>query len=1383
MRKFFFCAILGMTTVLTAMATNVKVTMNAISTTMTVAEKTSGDAVEVGEPVNREYSFDAAAGTYVLTAYDTDSTTVNGTLEFTVGDDSLALSVFTITAYATNSGWEYGTDYTINYQIISKFGEQMAVVMGDSKTAGRKTLLALNGNSYYLDYVPSPARVAEGFTTGYKNGTVTFNASAQMAVPTATVASVTAPAGATVFVGRKTAHYVPFVPVVEDSVKSNTHYFTIAAGMDYNYRVNKAGKLTQGGIFNSNAADIVVTDADMDAKSPNWIDHDVTSNGGYNVADIFLNINEQEHLKLNAGDSFDLLTLRNWEIINTITANYFIEPDYHYFVTDLNGQASNSVVTIDADGTLHAVANGTAIVTVTYDAIHLPGMAGGDYWGAIWPENTGVFVVTVGQAETGIELGMTINETNTTKYKLAGTAYDADFDVLYFSDTTTYVNYTFHPTNVQSVQVAYPTIGVNAATYCGFGSEGVSYNSATGEYTVQVRFGRQIVKLTNASGQSEYQVLVGKPVHIEAIAQGREQTGNFQPGDKITVQLSGLFHPANKLAGIHNFSATTIYKHEDTELKSASNQYTFCSAPTAQAITITLADTFDVAAANNEYILDNGIIKVGGFGDPIGNHRNTSKQFGRSPNFNAISQSAIFGQLPDITLALRERPAKNLQINVTPADAAVTLTDFAGTVLTATEGVYALTTANYIYTIEKDGYKTVYDTIRITDASPELTVLDFTLQAIDSTDTGWDGVTTSYEPAQEEDWYIIRSGYHLAWFAKQINDGTLSLKAKLANDICLCGHNWTPIGGNSAAKAFKGSFDGQNHTIDSLYINSTATYQALFGYVQNAIISNLTVEGEVITTGNYSAGIAAYLNASTMTNCVNKVNVNGAANIGGLAGYTNGATTISQCINRGDLTGTAAATYIGGITSNAMNASVVINGCCNWGRITGQNYVAGISGHVQNANATIKNVYNTGIISGTGANVGAIRGHATNGNYENIYASKAYVIDTTATVNTVILDVEEIFSGKATWLLRPEFGQQIGIDPFPMPGSSDTVYQIGLIEDADTTFSYANAVNYVDTMWVNNIAAFYYNAEGQKVTEIHADTIVSLMIEVKALTGAATFEERTLHPESAWYGDPDFDDDDNYWNSGDYIFSTYVDNWGASGIYYYDVTMANITSSEFGWTNPYYDQYSAAGGAAEGNNYAVWYYSWYGPANVELVEPNVISGMAVTNNAWVVDAIRNGDGMSSDGGKPFGKGDWLCLTITGYDEDEEIVGTVNYYLADFRDTVNLDWTYAENWQWIDLTELDTVSAISFNLTSSKFNNYGMSTPAYFCFDNLGGQASDCRLGELTHVDGHGTGLKPETSEALEPTKFLKNGVLYIRRGNKLYDATGRCIENHNNTIR
>ena len=132
----------------------------------------------------------------------------------------------------------------------------------------------------------------------------------------------------------------------------------------------------------------------------------MASNGGYNVADIFLNINAQEHLKRAVGEQFDLITLRNWEVVNSITANYFIEPDFHYTVIDENGQPSDNVVrfavnttSVDPWNTMTAVGEGTAIVLITYDAVHLTNYSGataspylgGPLYGAIWPENTAAF--------------------------------------------------------------------------------------------------------------------------------------------------------------------------------------------------------------------------------------------------------------------------------------------------------------------------------------------------------------------------------------------------------------------------------------------------------------------------------------------------------------------------------------------------------------------------------------------------------------------------------------------------------------------------------------------------------------------------------------------------------------------------------------------------------------------------------------------------------------------------------------------------------------------------------------------------------------------------------------------------------------------------------
>jgi len=1314
MRKILLSAILMIAGVVSMMATQVTVTMNAISTTMTLADKTTGTPVEVGTPANKVYTFDAADGSYVLTAYDTDGTTVNGTLEINVSESNNAFKVFTITTYATNSGWVYGTDYTIEHSVITREGEQLVSTLGNSKTAGRKTFLVLNGNTYFCDLIPTEAR--PGYATLYKTGTVTGNVNAYGAIPESMEFALTAPEGTTVFVGRKTAHFVAFFEVPATRVEGNVYYYTLAKNTEYNYRVSKAGSLTNGGLFNSNVGAIEVTAADMAAKDPKWIDHDVTSNGGYNVADIWLNINAQEHLKMAVTDTFDLITLRNWEVINTVTANYFIEPDYHFTITDLAGVPSNDVVTIDAAGTVHAVGAGTAIVTVTYDAICLKGMVGGDYWSAIWPENTGVFVVTVGDAASGIDLGMTINETNTTTYKLAGTAYDADFDIIYFEDTKGFGTYTFKPTNVASVKVAYPTIGVNEATYSGFGAEGVSYDSEKGEYTVQVKLGRQIVQLTNEAGVSEYQVLVGKPVHVEATALGRQQTGKFRPGDEVKVQMSGLFHPANKLAGIHNFNATTIYKRNGVELKSASNQYTFCSAPTAQAVTFTIPTDYDITIGADT--LKDGIIKAGGFGDPIGNHRNTSKKFGRGANFTAISQTAIFGALPEIILPLEARPAdRTLAFTTNVDDCTITLKDYKGNALTAYEGKYVVNTFDYTYLVEKKGYKSVAGEISITDESPAEVVANITLEAIAADDTTWDGLTTSYEPEQEDGVYVIKSGYHMAWFAKKVNDGTLTIKGKLANNISLGNYNWTPVGGTAAAKAFKGQFDGQNYTISDLYINATITYQALFGYVQNGAISNLTVAGEVTTTGGYAAGIAAYLNASTMTNCVNRVQVTGASNAAGLAGYTNGATTIDRCVNEADITATG--NYAAGITANTMNKNVVISNCYNLGTITAVNYAAGIAANVQQP-ATFKSVYNVGDIVSDGANVGAIRGHKTNGTYEHIYANVAYVIDTTATVQTVIPAALAFVNGVVADSLGEAFGQTIGKDLYPVLGGAKL---------------YKHDTYYLNTENVpTNAVATMENEEG----------------------GIQLNET-----EHYWLGATPETPGKDEWKSGDYTLYTYMDNsWGTA--FYYGFYASNDTlNTSTGYTEPYR---SAVGGAYAGNNFAIWTNDYYCGNSVLSANPVPAVGFFVSNNAYTVDVMAKG----AWGAKKFDDTDWLNLVCVG-----KLAGVTTGIV-----TVELakEGKYIKDWTYVDLSALGQVNEVMFYMDGSDSGEYGLNTPSYFCFDNFGAVVPDGYVApEMVSFKDIPTDIQDvEITESVR--KLIVNGQLLIIRDGKTFNAQGALVK-------
>ena len=102
---------------------------------------------------------------------------------------------------------------------------------------------------------------------------------------------------------------------------------------------------------------------------------------------------------------------RNWQAIENYMNTKIALPDVHYRVIDENGNDSD-VVSVTPDANNSSVASvtankaGTAIVLVTYDAMtHTEGM-GGTELSAIWPEFTGVFVVTVDQDGTGIETNM-----------------------------------------------------------------------------------------------------------------------------------------------------------------------------------------------------------------------------------------------------------------------------------------------------------------------------------------------------------------------------------------------------------------------------------------------------------------------------------------------------------------------------------------------------------------------------------------------------------------------------------------------------------------------------------------------------------------------------------------------------------------------------------------------------------------------------------------------------------------------------------------------------------------------------------------------------------------------------------------------------------------
>ena len=168
--------------------------------------------------------------------------------------------------------------------------------------------------------------------------------------------------------------------------------------------------------------------------------------------------------------------------------------------------------------------------------------------------------------------------------------------------------------------------------------------------------------------------------------------------------------------------------------------------------------------------------------------------------------------------------------------------------------------------------------------------------------------------------------------------------------------------------------------------------------------------------------------------------------------------------------------------------------------------------------------------------------------------------------------------------------------------------------------------------------------------------------------------------------------------------------------YWYGCSFSNRTSILF--ENIRTDQFNSAAGAGYNgsNNYVVCYPQGTAIEILNDFEDN-IKGFYVTNNAWVIDAIRNGDGYTEGG---FRKGDYLRLNVKGIDSFGE-EKSFDYFLADYRAEKEEDHYYLDTWQWVDMSELGKMKKIVFTMGSTRGNLYGMTTPSYFCIDNFNGE--------------------------------------------------------------
>ena len=271
---------------------------------------------------------------------------------------------------------------------------------------------------------------------------------------------------------------------------------------------------------------------------------------------------------------------------------------------------------------------------------------------------------------------------------------------------------------------------------------------------------------------------------------------------------------------------------------------------------------------------------------------------------------------------------------------------------------------------------------------------------------------TPLEPLQ------ISTPADLTNFATLVNNGSTSVDAVLTDDIDMSGvTGWWPIGGtddsndgNNGGKAYKGTFDGNNHTIDNLVQdNNGNNNQGLFGVVNGGcVIKNL-----ILGSGCHFKG---------------------AKFVGAFAGSSRGSgwVTIQNCGNEGAVTasGNNAAAFIGCVVGGGPATRII--DCYNRGSISGNAESAILTGWFGGHNSVnVNNFYNTGSISGCG------NGNPLYRNNQDITFSNVY--HTSAEQGATKIEEGWLTSGELCYKLGESFKQDLSQESYPIPFGTKAV--------------------------------------------------------------------------------------------------------------------------------------------------------------------------------------------------------------------------------------------------------------------------------------------------------------------------------------------------------
>jgi hypothetical protein len=266
------------------------------------------------------------------------------------------------------------------------------------------------------------------------------------------------------------------------------------------------------------------------------------------------------------------------------------------------------------------------------------------------------------------------------------------------------------------------------------------------------------------------------------------------------------------------------------------------------------------------------------------------------------------------------------------------------------------------------------------------------------------------------------------------------------------GAGFSPIGGWSTP--FSGSYDGNEHIIDSLYINRpTENAIGFFGRTEGgSLISNLGLT---------------------------HVSFSGNQRVGGVIGQTNQNASISKSFASGEVTGNG--TYVGGLVG-AHNGHAI--SCYAKVNCIGLNmYVGGLAGVTAN-NGSIQSSYAVGTVTGGSSNVGGLTGYVltatvTNSFWDTQTSGQATSAGGTGKT-TAEMQMQSTFTD-AGWDFEGETTN----------GTNDTWKMDGCSNDRYPLFQWQNANLAPTTSTTNITTCETYNWNGANYTQAGTYTYVT----------------------------------------------------------------------------------------------------------------------------------------------------------------------------------------------------------------------------------------------------------------------------------------------------